>query len=242
MNELMVNESNNEATMTSLELLEVINQYRIEDGKKAMRHDNFMQKIVDELEEGALKFQDSYKNNNLQNSPSYKMYKLPKDECMLMAMRESKFVRRKTVDYIKQLESKNVVTLPDFTNPALAAKAWAEQYEQREQALLEVRVKEEALLIAAPKVEFFEKVSDTTGVSSIGDYAKAINIGRNNLFKLLREMSILQLSNVPYQQYINQGYFEVKESVGNNYTNYTTYITGKGQTWVHKKLKAADYI
>ena len=91
----MVNESNTETTMTSLELLKVINQYRNEDGKNAMRHANFLQKVEDELEGAELKFQSGYLDDNNQQR---KCYNLPKDECMLMAMRESKFVRRKTVD------------------------------------------------------------------------------------------------------------------------------------------------
>jgi anti-repressor protein len=52
----------------------------------------------------------------------------------------------------------------------------------------------------------------------------------------------LQRNNVPYQRFIGGGYFQVKESVGYNHINYTTYVTGKGQTWLHKKLKELAFI
>lgn len=136
-----VDGQSSDVTMTSVELLKVINIYRLQDGKNEMRHNNFMQKIRDEFDEEALlKFQHSYQGAD--NAMSI-CYNLPKDECMIMAMRESKYVRKQTVDYIKDLETKvNLPTLPNFSNPAEAARAWAEQYEnnllltQNNQALM----------------------------------------------------------------------------------------------------------
>jgi len=49
-----------QATMSSLDLLKVINQYRSEDGRSEMTHDNFIKKIEDELEDGAVEFHASY--------------------------------------------------------------------------------------------------------------------------------------------------------------------------------------
>ncbi|AUR89065.1 hypothetical protein NVP1121O_037 [Vibrio phage 1.121.O._10N.286.46.C4] len=134
--QMVVQKDEKELTMTSVDLLQVINSYRLKDGKSEMRHSNFMQKIRDEFEEEALlKFQHSYQG--VDNAATI-CYKLPKEECMIMAMRESKYVRRQTVDYIKSLEKKcNQLQLPDFSNPAEAARAWAEQYEATQLALVE---------------------------------------------------------------------------------------------------------
>jgi anti-repressor protein len=47
----------------------------------------------------------------------------------------------------------------------------------------------------------------------MGDTAKALNlpgIGRNTLFEILRDKNILMENNLPYQDYINRGWFEVK--------------------------------
>ena len=97
-----------------------------------------------------------------------------------------------------------------------------------------------------PKVEFAEQVHNSTNLSSIEDFAKAlhdedIHIGRNKLYKWLRENKYLMHDNVPYQQYIDRGLFAVTESTysakGEIRTAYTTRITGKGQLYITAKLR-----
>lgn len=98
-----------------------------------------------------------------------------------------------------------------------------------------------------PLVEFASQVSDSTNLIDMGKMAKLmkdqhIKIGRNRLFQWLRDCEILMYNNVPYQRYIDSGYFVVKESVystpsGENRTQQTTYITGKGQIYIIKKYK-----
>ena len=90
-----------------------------------------------------------------------------------------------------------------------------------------------------PDVEFAKaiKVSDTN--LSIGNFSKQTNLGRNELFKFLRENKILFYdngNNVPYQKYIKQGYFKCTQTVTNNHINVTTKITPKGQEWLFKKF------
>lgn len=47
--------------------------------------------------------------------------------------------------------------------------------------------------------------------------------------------------NIPYQKYIDNGYFAVKESTydtsDETKTSQTTYVTGKGQIYITKKLR-----
>ena len=97
-----------------------------------------------------------------------------------------------------------------------------------------------------PKVEFAEQVHDSTNSSSIEEFAKAlhdedIHIGRNKLFKWLRNKRYLMNDNVPYQQYIDRGLFTVVEYTysarGEIRTGYTTRITGKGQLYFTSKLR-----
>lgn len=101
-----------------------------------------------------------------------------------------------------------------------------------------------------PKVAFADKVADTSSLIDIGLLSKLANdehidIGRNKLFAWLRENNLLQDSenhkNEPYQKYIDQGIFKVKE-----YTYDTpygqkcgtkTYVTGKGQIYIIEKLR-----
>lgn len=66
---------------------------------------------------------------------------------------------------------------------------------------------------------------------------KNIPIGRNRLFRWLRENGILMSGNLPYQKFINRGYFEVKESVFETSYMSKTFVTGKGQRFIVGLLK-----
>jgi prophage antirepressor-like protein len=98
---------------------------------------------------------------------------------------------------------------------------------------------------AQPKVAFYNSVGDTTGLLSMNDAIKSMNItglGRNKAMEELRSLNILQSSltnrNVPYQQYINQGYFNVKQKLiqETNRTVSVALVTPKGLQWLYKKL------
>ena len=90
-----------------------------------------------------------------------------------------------------------------------------------------------------PKVEFAEKIVNTGNGVSIGDFAKSINYGQNKLFEWLRKNKYLMSNNIPYQQYIDNGYFKVIEWVleSKNEARFKTLITGKGQEYIRRKLK-----
>ncbi|HDI3264207.1 TPA: hypothetical protein PMC50_002831 [Vibrio cholerae] len=88
----------------STELLAIINQHREANGKNPMEHYNFMRSIKDELEEAALKFEGSYKGADNTDRPCYK---LPKEEALQVAMRESKEVRKAVVKVLKDIEGAN---------------------------------------------------------------------------------------------------------------------------------------
>lgn len=98
-----------------------------------------------------------------------------------------------------------------------------------------------------PLVDFANQVSDTTDLIDMKTMAKLlkdnnINIGRNRLFEFLRIKKILMKDNQPYQQYVDAGYFKVNEytytnSLGQTKTNRQTFVTGKGQLYITKKVK-----
>lgn len=92
-----------------------------------------------------------------------------------------------------------------------------------------------------PKALFYDDVSDMKQAITFQDFARAINYGRNKLFDFCRNNKILDNENKPYQKYINAGYFHLIEkykTLNNEKIPYfQTVITGKGQTWLHKKIK-----
>ena len=97
-----------------------------------------------------------------------------------------------------------------------------------------------------PLVEFANQVSNTNNLIDMNVMAKLakaenIPVGRNRLFDRLKRMGVLMSNNLPYQQYIDRGYFAVKESVfevdGMKKTYQQTLVTGKGQHYVINLLK-----
>jgi len=99
---------------------------------------------------------------------------------------------------------------------------------------------------AKPMIEFAEQVANSAESVELGIYAKAINdaninIGRNKLFSILKEYKYLMEDNIPYQKYIDNGYFEVIEKTYNTVFGdriyFQTYITGRGQIKIFEKLK-----
>ncbi|OIQ73729.1 phage antirepressor protein KilAC domain protein [mine drainage metagenome] len=114
-------------------------------------------------------------------------------------------------------------------------------YAERVQQL-ETTVKEQA-----PKAEFHDAVADAKNYQSVEDIAKSMGIGRNTMFKFLRDDGVLMRGNNPYQHYIDAGYFKVRERVyednyGDQRTYVRTYVTGKGVIFIHRRLVAAGLL
>jgi prophage antirepressor-like protein len=90
-----------------------------------------------------------------------------------------------------------------------------------------------------PKVEFAEKIINTNNAISVRDFGKVVGIGEKKLFEWLRNNKLLMDSNIPYQKYVEAGYFKVIEWVleAKNQVKFKTLITGKGQEYITGKLK-----
>ncbi|EIG2726825.1 phage antirepressor KilAC domain-containing protein [Escherichia coli] len=148
--------------------------------------------------------------------------------------------------YFRQKEQQPIAipqTLPEVLR--LAAEL-AEQKQLLEQKAHQLN---QQLVAAAPKVDFADRVSVAKGIL-IGNFAKVVGLKQNALFVWLRENGILIASggrkNVPFQQYINAGYFTVKEVVLDDEDGYqirlTPQLTGKGQQWLTRKLLDAGLL
>ena len=132
-----------------------------------------------------------------------------------------------------------------IANPDLAIAAFTALKEEREKRkALEsvVEVQGNQLEEQKPLVEFANRVSNTDRLISVGEMAKLLkdkgfNVGRNKFFEYLRGNKILMGNNVPYQKYIDAGYFQVRETSNRNGGVFlTTYVTGKGQMYLVDKV------
>ncbi|MBE3119265.1 MAG: phage regulatory protein/antirepressor Ant [Candidatus Atribacteria bacterium] len=141
------------------------------------------------------------------NGEQRRCYKLPFRETMILVSGYSVELRSRIVDRWIELEGSTAPALPDFTNPVIAARAWADEVEAKLRA-------QSALAEAAPKVAVYEAVMSSKEAVSMNKVAKMLELGmgRNQLFAFLRDHKVLMSDNTPYQAYMDRGYFAVKES------------------------------
>jgi len=101
-----------------------------------------------------------------------------------------------------------------------------------------------------PKAEFYDQVTDSTDAIDMGTASKVLNIpgyGRNSLFKELRDQGILQENNMPYQTYIDRGYFRTIEQKftkpdGSTNINIKTVVYQKGLDYIRKAINEAEQL
>jgi len=209
----------------SNDLLEKINKFRIEAGESELRRNDFNDRIADELD--GLHY-ETFVVTNL-NSTQSTCALLDEDQCLLVSMRESKFVRRKVLNYINELQNANKIQLPDFSNPAAAARAWADEVEAKQVALLQLEA-------AKPALEFVDKYVDSTGLKGFRQVAKLLNIKEPDLRAFLDDKQIMyKLSGewVPYANHIDAGRFAVKAGTADNgHAFNSAKFTPKGIKWL----------
>ena len=125
--------------------------------------------------------------------------------------------------------------LPDFTNPAIAARAWAEQYEKN-QTLIEKSKRD------APKVKWCDRVIAANEHMTITQAAKTLGYPPRKFKDYLRQIGFIYTNaDTPMQEQIKTGravlrYAHYTSSEGNPVEKPYTHITSKGLKWLYEKL------
>ena len=101
----------NTVSMTSLEVVDLINRFRVEEGNTtAKRHDVLLRDIDNEVKTlknvGISTSHNFVECSYIKGGRSYRMYKLLKPAIMQMLNKESAVVRYKTQQYIEALEDR----------------------------------------------------------------------------------------------------------------------------------------
>jgi len=210
--------------MSSLELLELVNLSRAEFGEKIVRHSDFAARCRDELDG------EYYEIFVVRNSrgPATEAIRMTADQCRLVAMRESKAVRRKVLDKLKSIESPQAVAIPQSYAAALLEAGRLAQLAEQQAA---------QLAIAAPKVEFVDRYVENTGTLTFRQVAKLLKANERVLRQLLIEGHVMYRLNgvmTPYQNHIDAGRFEVKTGTSerNNHAFAQARFTPKGVQWI----------
>ena len=264
---MMIEKENKELRITSVEVVDIINQFRKVESEsigkeyKELQHKDFMKKIRKELEIlKTLGLKDkgnfspiSYTDNMNREKPCYS---LDRDGMLQMLNSESILVRFKTIEYINKLEQENELLKQEINKKAnllLSIYNGGQEGVIAAKQLSDIEVKEATKPLLdkiekdKPKVEFTEvvlKSSDNILVRELAKIAtdEGIKIGQNNLYKKLREWGyIFKNGTEPYQHVMDKGYFVVKETASKTpygvKLNKTTLVTPLGQVKIIEKLR-----
>ncbi|WP_313390441.1 phage antirepressor KilAC domain-containing protein [Acinetobacter sp.] len=179
------NFNTNEVTMSSLEIVDFINEYRAknESNPVQLRHADFMAKVPKVLgDKGLRNFSDTYIHH--QNGQTYPCFKLPKREACLMAMSYSYELQAQIFDRMTAMEEALKAQKPvelsrmDLIQLALAA-------EQENIAL------KQHVAVLEPKAKGLDRIADCTNVLGIRESAKVLKVGQNQLVQYLIDHKVV---------------------------------------------------
>lgn len=112
----------------------------------------------------------------------------------------------------------------------------------------EVKLLSEKNAEMLPKAEFYDAVVESPDSVDMAVAAKTLNmgVGRNTMFKILRDEGILQKDNIPYQTYVDRGYFRCIESKfsmpdGTQRINIKTVVQQKGLDFIRKTILQSQH-
>ena len=162
---------NTAETITTLQLREMINSARTAAGESAIRNDDFVARVKDELDMGVCEIFAHPQNKQPVNG-----YTLTIEQATLVGMRESKAVRRGVLAVLKAMTTP---ALPQTMAEAL--RLAADQAEQIEQ-------QQKQLELAAPKVAFVDKFVERTTLQNATQVGQTFGMSAVKLNRTLDEL------------------------------------------------------
>ena len=218
-NNLMVIESSNVLTMSSLEIAELTGK----DHRNVMRD---IRNMLNQLEIHSAQFGAQYKDSTGRSLP---MFNLPKEETICLIAGYNAQVRMRIIKRWQELEEKQTPATP---------KTYIEALEKLLESEKEKLVLKEELKAAEPKVEFVNNYVDAKGNKTFRGLVKMLNVNEREFRNWLHDSKIMYRLNgawIPYSEYLHKGYFEVKtgEKDGKSYS--LCYFTPKGEVWIAEK-------
>ena len=222
--------SNNILTMSSREVAALCEK----------RHDHVLRDIENlnatYAQMGFPKVGEGYYTHPNTGNQQHREFLLTHEQCIDLITGYRADVRIRINRRWQELEQANQTklpqALPDFTNPAVAARAWAEQFEQREKA-------ERNLAIAEPKAAALDRMSAADGDMTITNAAKVLKMRPSDLFAYLSQQKWIYKRNgvggwIGYQDKVQSGYLTHGEyryeskSTGVEKLVAQVYVTPKG--------------
>lgn len=213
---------NTEAVMSSREIAELT-------GKQHSHVKRDIEKMCSEIDHPNLEGSEFQHNGN-----AYTEYLLNKSLTLTLVSGYNVKLRHKIVTRLEAIESSKP-SLPDFSNPVAAARAWADEAEQKQIALTQLEE-------AKPAIEFKEKYVEATGLMGFREVCKLLGVKEPLFRRFLTDQKIMYRLGkewTAYQNHIDAGRFEVKTGVSDGGDTGHAYkqakFTPKGVTWVSEQ-------
>ncbi|UFS66562.1 Rha family transcriptional regulator [Paracoccus denitrificans] len=199
------------------------------------RHDNVKVAIERLSERGIVAFTATQEKSS-GGRPGTVYHVNKRDSFVVVAQLCPEFTAR-LVDRWQKLEEEKAngtLALPDFTNPAEAARAWAAQFEAAQALMIENRAKDAVIGEMKPKADEYDAYLAIEGVVKIMDFCNKHGVKKNHPGYALRERHMLhQKKTLATQVGIRSGIlrnvvsrdgFEYEDSKGNSVEAQTAMI------------------
>lgn len=218
-------------------------------------HKHVLRDIKVLLERGASRTNfglTSYKDKQGKEQP---MYLLTPKGCLILASGYDVVLREKIIDKLEEYQQKErttMTTLPDFTNPAEAARAWAEQFELKQiEAKRADEAEQQVLALTSeieqmqPKVSYYDNILANKSTVLITQIAQDYGMSAKALNRTLNELGVQHKVNdqwILYAKFLGQGYVQSKpvtitHNNGRQSVKYNTEWTQKGRLFLYDELK-----
>lgn len=210
-------------TMSSREIAELT-------GKRHPDVKRDIQAMASELEEDVSDFARIYLDSMNREQTEYLLDKELTETLLTgYSAKMRRAVVRRWTELEEQVRPRVLATLPDFSNPAAAARAWAEQFELQQAA-------NQALIEAAPKIAFVERYVESTGLKGFRQVAKLLKANESRFREFLLDKKIMYRMGgewQAYQPHVDAGRFEVKAGTSDSGHAYNqSKFTPKGVNWI----------
>jgi len=151
-------------------------------------------------------------------------------------------LRRKVIARWHELERKNKLALPDFTNPVAAARAWADAVEKTQVQAVEIEAQQLQLEQQKPAVEFVDRFVEAKSAKGFREVAKILGLKEREFIAELAADKVIfkQGSNwLPMADHQHSGRFVVKTGEANGHAFIQCRFTPDGIAWVAKRYSKA---
>ena len=257
-NELMqFSEARQQYGMTSLQIAEVTGKNHAHIMRDIR---NLLGKGVNESNFGLVEYKD-------RKGEVRPMYELTAKGCLILASGYDPVLREKIVDKLEEYQQKeraNIISLPNFEDPAEAAMAWAKEYkakkmlaiENKELRIEQARLESENVQLAAENQElkhdrnYLDLIMRSKALLTVSQIAQDYGMSARAMNKTLADMGIQYSNNgqwILYARYKDCGYvssrsIDIVRSNGMPDVVLHTEWTQAGRRFLYEELKKRGII